>query len=721
MTLDRLHRVTTALTLEVGLLVLWLSTEFPPSVMAIASLAVVAGLSTWPYLKGRLAGRVITVVALLLAMLALWAAFDTGNYLYYAVIYAVALAAIRALAMHRSADFTQVYVLSFLHLVAGAVINPGLSFGLLALPYVVLLTLALMLGHFRREVEAHVGARRGGAIAGDLWLRVQEAMARQDIVRPRLLLLTGLVSLGVFLFSAVFFVTFPRMGLGFFAKRTRPGIAMSGFSDRVELGDFGNIIADPEVVMRVRPLVQPLRMRGQSLDYYDGTAWTKTSSRRLELPFDREGRARADFSVQPLENPIVQEVYLEPMAQTQRVLFGMPMPVAFERPPEAMAALRRERWRFYADAAGDVVLTGPPSVAVYYTVYSRPEVSDPEALRQDEGGTPGYVSDRYLALPQDLDPRIRSLTITLTAQARTRYDAVVAIIAWLKSNFTYSLNSSHGKVDPLADFLFQNRTGHCEYFATALAVMLRTIGIPSRVVTGFYGGEWNEYGGYVAIRKADAHSWVEVFFPRHGWVTFDPTKEAALDLRAKGSLFWRVSEAMDALKLAWYRWVVEYDLEKQVGLFVSLLGWKEGGSGPFGQVGLGWDDMRALRKRVKEVPWGMLGLSVALAIGLLAGIWHLMRRRPGAPRTLVPAVMAYRQACRLLARRGLRRGPAETQLEFARRVALAFPRAGEAMAGLTWAYLEAMYWRGGADRAKLQAMLEALRAGLDRSAHSAPN
>src|SRR6202008_3744488 len=109
---------------------------------------------------------------------------------------------------------------------------------------------------------------------------------------------------------------------------------------------------------------------------------------------------------------------------------------------------------------------------------------------------------------------------------------------------------------PLEDFLFVQRRGHCEYFATALAILLRTQGIPTRVVNGFFGGEWNEFGGYYAVRQGDAHAWVEGYFPEAGWVMFDPTPTAPL---SRGGIFGFFDRLYDAARIRWFTYVIDYD------------------------------------------------------------------------------------------------------------------------------------------------------------------
>src|SRR5207253_10487826 len=182
-------------------------------------------------------------------------------------------------------------------------------------------------------------------------------------------------------------------------------------------------------------------------------------------------------------------------------------------------------------------------------------------------------SIRYLELPPNLDPRIRPLAGNLVklAGANNRYDAARVIEAYLRDNYGYSLDLKAGGPDPLSDFLFDVRKGHCEYFATAMAVMLRTQGIASRVVNGFLPGEYNEAAGAFTVRQSDAHSWVEVYFPEtNSWVTFDPTP-AAGRMEPEGSgLAAQLGKYAEALELMWFQYVVGYDKQEQRSLATSF-------------------------------------------------------------------------------------------------------------------------------------------------------
>lgn len=690
MRFDILHRLVTAAVVWVGFGALFLSGEFGLPVV-IPSLAIpVAGIFTWRIAGRPHSGKVAGLMAVLGGVGAGWMAFSTTDYLLWAITFAVFLACLKSLYLRMAVDFMHMYALSFLTVMAAAVVNPGLSFGIVMLPYTVLLVFGLMLNSLRQNMEKSILDRGGPDSAAD----AAAFMARRGIIRRRFVLVTVGITIAVFLSSIVFFLLFPRMGLGFFARQQRQGVAMSGFSEEVTLGDFGNIISDLDVVMRVVPnggpqagaLPLPLRMKGQSLDSYDGKTWRKTTPRRYQLDTGEGGLLRPrhprDEAVTGV--PFERDVYLEPMPGSVRVLFGEPRIAGFRPPMGMLDAMRTDKLRFFADPAGDVTMTGPESTAIVYTVESSPPPSDPAVLRVAGDSYPRRVKDLYLSVPPQ-DSGVEALARRIAAGRDNPFDVAVAMESELRSGWSYSLDSVHGDTDPLADFLLRNRTGHCEYFASAMVIMLRVLGIPSRIVNGFYGGEYNEFGNYVALRKSDAHSWVEVYFPGSGWAVFDPTPPGALDLRKGGGFLAEMRAAIDAVKLTWYQWVIEYDLEKQFEMVARLLKVKKDSG--FGD-NINRRDIRRIAREIRNLPWGIIFGTPVLLLGLFFGVRTAVlrlgkrRRLPSA----VPGVVHYRKARRLLRRRGLSRSASETQIEFAFRAGREFPAAASDLELIAWQY-----------------------------------
>ena len=168
----------------------------------------------------------------------------------------------------------------------------------------------------------------------------------------------------------------------------------------------------------------------------------------------------------------------------------------------------------------------------------------------------------HLQLPQFFDPAIHRLAQGITQRASSHEEKAREVLRYLRDNYAYSLSRKKFQKSPLYDFLFIQKKGHCEYFSTAMVLLLRSIGVPARNVTGFYGAKWNSFGKYYAVRQNNAHSWVEVYLPQTGWKRFDPTPHSA---PKKEGGFWRKTEEyIDSLRLRWHKFIIEYDLIDQL-------------------------------------------------------------------------------------------------------------------------------------------------------------
>jgi hypothetical protein len=176
--------------------------------------------------------------------------------------------------------------------------------------------------------------------------------------------------------------------------------------------------------------------------------------------------------------------------------------------------------------------------------------------------------DRYLQLPQNLDPRVADLAREITKDGTTPYEKASLIESYLRRKYRYTLNLTWTPgPQPLPMFLFDAKTGHCEYFASAMAILGRAAGIPTRLVNGFQMGEFNPVGSDYIVRESDAHSWVEAYFPERGWTEFDATppdlRPAATDIAAQ------LGHYFDAMELVWSSYILVYDTDSQSQLFRS--------------------------------------------------------------------------------------------------------------------------------------------------------
>jgi len=288
------------------------------------------------------------------------------------------------------------------------------------------------------------------------------------------------------------------------------------------------------------------------------------------------------------------------------------------------------------------------------------------------------AAGQHLQLPADLDPRIRDLARKSTEVANSPYDKTITLEAYLRRNFRYTLNLN-GKPghDPLAYFLFQSHAGHCEYFASAMAVMLRTIGIPSREVNGFLPGEYNDLGGDYIVRASDAHSWVEAYFPGSGWMTFDPTPPGPDE---SSGLFTRLNLYLDWMQLNWNEWVVNYDFTHQTLLAQNM----ERNSRNWNENAREWFRRMQDRGMNGLTRWlnnhGKLGLLFPAALVFILMVLRLgwirkafrwfnlflqLRSSPKDRSNPQLASRLYGDLLRLLDKRGFRRAETQTPLEFA--------------------------------------------------------
>jgi len=427
---------------------------------------------------------------------------------------------------------SRLYSLSFALLLASTAYRPGLIFALAFTAYVGLATVALMVGHLRRLGEKH---------------------GTGEIPIPRAFLLTTATLSGVtLLFSALVFLTFPRVSQGWAGRGQPLATSIAGFADEVSLGSHGSrIYGNPEIVLRVgfpggAPAnLRNLYWRGRSYDRFDGVRW----SRSERLPPSLAPTAWYERWGSEL---ISQEIYGAPLD----------VPVLFALHP-LMEVEPQSRIQPIFDNTGDHSYWG--SATPSYTAHSIVGRPSPEELRVAEGG---FVPGRqyFLQLPE-LSPEVRSLADSILGSVPTRYGRAMAVVDWFQSEFTYTLDlPSTAREATLEHFLLQRKAGHCEYFSTAMTILLRTQGIPAREVNGFLGGEWSDFGDYLAVTQNQAHAWVEVWFAGYGWVPFDPTPAGRGEGLAINSWFWPGRFLFDALQHRWNRWVLDYSMENQFGL-----------------------------------------------------------------------------------------------------------------------------------------------------------
>jgi transglutaminase-like putative cysteine protease len=626
-------------------------------------------------------------------------------------------------------DWQQMYLLAFLMLVAGSVLNPDLTYGLCFLGFVIASTWALTLFHLRREMEDNLLVKHAADRASER-VEVRRILDSRRIVNGRFFLGTGALSFAVFLFAALVFLALPRVGVGFFLK-ARGGLTLAGFADGVKLGGHGLIKNDATVVMRVEVAgryggrdAPAIHWRGVAFDHYEHGQWSRQitsppTRQTLEQSATRDrrylrwdGPPLTSAAIDALAGQLVkQDIWLDPLDSD--VLFAASAPRIVE-----YAHTLRPRRPLYEH--NDEVRLDHGST-VHYTVWSQLSPPPTDALRAPAAGNLPEGYPAYLQLPHEITPRTRELARTITAGLTTEYDKVQAIKAWLVGNLTYTLVlADPGAREPVDFFLFERKKGHCEYFASAFAVLARAVAIPTRQVNGFLGGEWNEYQGYVAVRAGDAHSWDEVYYPGTGWVTVDPTPPANVDALGRGGSGWaaRLGRFVDTLRFQWNKWVIEYDLTSQLALF--------------NDVG---DALHSTGLALKRAAGGVEGLvmhhgwlAAVVAAPIALVLARRVRRRPTLPaaryrprpRTRSPIAGIYDDVARALARAGVAREVSLTPRELAHRMAARGDPAAAQVGELTELYYAAEWGRrtGPAAAQRAVALADEIRATLRAVRHA---
>ncbi len=471
--------------------------------------------------------------------------FLSRSFLATTVHLALFLIVVRLFSLQRTRDHYMLAVLSFGMVLAAAVLTVGGVFLLSFAAFLLIAVITFVLMEMRHSVAAEQNAQ-DPRVAAPARRMAHGLLA----IAPALMLM---ILAGSFL---IFFLL-PRVSSRYMSAYSPTSDVSTGFTDHVELGRIGQIQRSSAVVMHIEIQndlqgAYELRWRGVALSDFDGRIWTNSYHQTQLRPV-----GDGIYRLAPLVDPrgvvavagrsIHYRVLMEPVGTTVFFLA--------ERPQ----SLRGNFRQVTTDSGGAVYNLDIDHPINRYEADSQLPVIDSEELRLAANTAPAAL-DKYLELPP-LDIRISKLAEEITAQAPSNYDKAVALEQYLSSHFGYTLQLPRTlPQDPLANFLFERKIGHCEYFASSMAVMLRSLRIPSRMVMGFHGGEFNDLTGQYVVRASDAHSWVEAYFPGSGWVSFDPTPAGGLPTRGGWS---RMRLYADAAASFWREWIINYDVSHQ--------------------------------------------------------------------------------------------------------------------------------------------------------------
>jgi protein-glutamine gamma-glutamyltransferase len=587
----------------------------------------------------------------------------SGSFLNATVHLVLFVMVVRLFSAQRARDHYFLSVISFLMVLSAALLTVDSVF-LLAFGGFLLMAVAtfVLMEMKRASAKATIQCKESSD------LRAYRHMAFSLAIATPLLVVLILIG-----GAAIFFVL-PRISAGYLSGYSPVGELTTGFNDRVQLGSIGQIQQSSAVVMHVQIDGDhsggfDLNWRGVTLNLFDGRTWTNSQEKRV-LAAGPDGLfalsspgLRGAPSAEESLHTIHYRVLMEPIGVNVFFLAAVPR-------------ILRGNYSLVAIDSGaaifDLDLEHPVSG---YQATSRLTNPDAKLLRTSSDSSPAPVLLNYLQLPA-LDPRIPELARQIAASADNNYDKAKAIENYLRTHFQYTLQLPRTtQRDPLANFLFERKQGHCEYFASSMAVMLRTLQIPSRVVNGFRTGEFNDLTSQYLVRASDAHSWVEAYFAGYGWVSFDPTPAGPGVEHGRWS---RMMMYWDAMQSFWREWVVNFDTSHQqiLGqgavrnsrqLFEQARNWAR--QRYFALLGAA----RHIQKKTLDSPvqWSIVGLLVSVPLLFLVNAGRLLRglriRRIAAHPEKAPRLAAsiwYERMIRLVERRGWRKSPAQTPTEF---------------------------------------------------------
>jgi transglutaminase-like putative cysteine protease len=607
-------------------------------------------------------------------------------------------------------------MLSFAGILAAAVLTVDTNF-------LVLFFIFLLFG-----VSTFVGMelRRGalGAVSPTLHVHTE-----RDKKLNRALSLSALgVASGSIILGGVLFFFFPRFSAGYLGRASFSPSLMSGFTENVELGQIGEIKKNSAVVMRVqtgKPVeYDRLRWRGIALTTFDGRRWTSSEHNAQRLQPGDDGWIHAADSRQKTDSPkpgMIYTIYLEPLASDAIFVPGKVISLKGNFNGEngnSFSAIRRTY--IFRDSTDTLLNPFHNYTAIRYAGFSLLPPMNAASLRAASTEYSDNIVSTYLQLPRELDRRIPELAKQITKGARTPFDKALMIESYLHNKFTYTLNlTGRPGDDPLAHFLFETRAGHCEYFASAMAIMLRTLGIPSREVNGFLPGEYNELGGDYIVRASDAHSWVEVYFPGMDWQTFDPTPAGP---ESESGFLSRLGKYADWMEITWSEWVIGYDFAHQVALAQNL----QRGSHDLSESMRTWyaRQQRRGRRWMKSwhdglgllIPLVVVAFLILLRFEALSAVlrrlrlsWQLRTAKAARSNPQLASGL-YIELLRVLARRGLMRNVSQTPFEFA--AAVDSSNLAPAVWEFTQLYAHARFGDVPCDATRLRLLLDQIRVTL---------
>jgi len=664
---DRVLRISSFLVILSGYLAIATAPRFGGSLVMIP--IVLTGLMPLgEWLDGRFRGyRRLTRAAVVLYLVFIPMSLLIWDLLAAVMSLIVFVQAYTLLHRKRSRDYYNLYLMSFFLVLAACVQSPEASIGLVLLLFLVSATVAFMTLQFHNELEAV----KEGILPEIVPLHVREEMLPDldnRVFDAGLIVAMGVVSIAALSLTVVLFFAMPRVEAGLLG-RADPSLFSPGISSEVPLSEGGFLTRDERAIMRVEFPDEPGgRYQGPhfwrctSLAMYVDHKWSPAP---LTPDPDWPQFALSAPSIVAPSFRRVYEVGRHPFGEGRRVRQSI---FIDEIPQEGLPALPVIQRMVGAGASRGISLvwgdsgdfsarprrTGQPWLQ--YNVWSEIETASPDELRMapDTYADVLTAEDYALLTAHDLEPQTVELAQRIAGGQVSPYEKAQAIVSYFHTRrFEYSRTIPPlPQVHPVDRFIRDVRIGHCELFASAMALMLRSLGIPARVATGYRGGEWSGVDRAYTIRADMAHMWVEVLFIGIGWVTFDPSPaDRSADNAGVSRLTRLISRYVLQSKIMWYRNVVGFSGGLQLAAIREL---------GLGLVNLGTSVLPPSYERTvayRARPWiiSVSAGAVILAVLLRAvAKWAPMRgHRQRLTRDQIRAVRLYRRLCGVLHRRGI--------------------------------------------------------------------
>ena len=419
-----------------------------------------------------------------------------------------------------------------------------------------------------------------------------------------------------------------------------------GFSGNGRLGSVARQKANAgrRVALRVYADNSPGYLRGRAFTTYSRTEW-HADSKRITLSPETDATPKGGNATKHGDLRTFPVISMDLDACDRLEIWPNQPFREFVFVPLGLAALQIPVDALSIDMNGiieaDDLLSGTSYVALRMTETARSP--DPLTANEYAPPLPQLNWELLTALPEDLDPRILELAASIADHATTASEKIAAVEQYFQDNYEYQfgINIPSG-ADPLTHFLLEKPPAHCEYFASGAAILLRSVGVPCRYVTGYVAAERNDYGDYWIARNRDAHAWVEAFDPEQGWVLVEATPVGGVPQAGSAST---ASQMWDSVRAQWQRLIVSI---RRDGVR-AVLGWL----------------VRWLGR-----PWFLAVLLLAVAGITLRRLWRRRSRTPAQPTD--PCVIQLKKLLKAMDQRwhnaGLTRQPHETYHQFAERI-----------------------------------------------------